>query len=366
MAIFGKKKPQKKNNNNFPTSQQNGDFYDRVFKQKDENNRKHQEQLKDGTADSISEKHPGFVSEFDDALSSVPMEERKQDKGFENAVKDVLSEENESYAVTDVIAAAARMPVSELCDIRVGMSATIGKRDSQQDAANYSDVEKLNNSSGKWLAVLCDGMGGMNGGEKASALSVEMMMNEFSQINDMEIPAFYRKALIDLDDAVYGLKDEYGNLLGAGSTLISVIIENNDLYWATVGDSHIYIIRGDEMIRVNKEHNYFEDLKVMVNRGYISMEEALNDPNREALTSYIGIGSLHLMEVIEKPFKLEKNDFIILCSDGLYRSVTDDEIYKTIVEYSDNMQTAANKLIECALSKNKKYQDNTTVITIRY
>jgi serine/threonine protein phosphatase PrpC len=57
---------------------------------------------------------------------------------------------------------------------------------------------------------------------------------------------------------------------------------------------------------------------------------------------------------------------VVLCSDGLYRSVSDSEIYNIVVSNANDMQKASSELTECALSKNKKYQDNTTVIAIRY
>lgn len=192
------------------------------------------------------------------------------------------------------------------------------------------------------------------------------MLSAFRTIGDKKIPQFYRETLAEIDDAVASLKDENGNYLGAGSTLVSVIIDGNNLYWGSVGDSHIYIIRQREMIRVNEEHNYFMELKVMVQRGMMTMEEALNDKNKDALISYMGIGALSLMEVIEKPFRLQKDDIIMLCSDGLYRSVSDSEMYQILLANSGDMQQAAESLVQCAESKGYRHQDNTTVITVRY
>ena len=364
MALFGKKKP--KQNKNIVTPQvEQGDFYDRIFRQQDENDRLFREQIQAEALKSGNLNNASMPS--NNVGNNVAMNVPAPMNSFESEIQKTQStSQDTSYAKTDVMASRHKKSIATTCSVKAGIGQSIGKRDSQQDAANYSDINNLNNLSGKWIAVLCDGMGGMSGGEKASALSVDMMMNAFSKIGNATVPTFYRNTLIEIDDAVYSIQDEYGNLLGAGSTLISVIIDGDNLYWASVGDSHIYIIRGMEMIRVNKEHNYFEELKEMVNRGQITMEEAINDRNKDALTSYMGIGSLHLMDVIEKPFKLEKDDFIILCSDGLYRSASDNEIYKTVIDYSNDMQLAAKKLVDCAISKNKKYQDNTTVIAIRY
>ena len=374
MALFGSKKNKNKPPVAAPAPVQQGDFFDRQFKAKDENERRMQEQIK--------MKHPDFVSEFDEVLKeqddySAPSAQSAfgsiDDDAvyYNNAGKGVHSttlqvEGNDSVEVTSVVTSSRKAELSKECFKHVGVCSDIGKRDSQQDAAEVSNPSVSDFSNGKWLGVLCDGMGGMNGGEMASALCVEQMMSAFYDIGETPVPKFYRQTIIDIDDAVASLTDDYGNYLGAGSTLVSVIIDKNDLYWASVGDSHIYIIRQKEMVRVNEEHNYFLELMGMVKRGAITLEQAENDKNREALISYMGVGSVHLMDIIEKPFKLQKDDFVILCSDGLYRSVTDNEIYNIMIDNNSDMQAAADKLVECAMSKNKKYQDNTTVITIRF
>lgn len=247
----------------------------------------------------------------------------------------------------------------------VGASSDIGRREYQQDALSVSSIDVKGTFDKKWLAVLCDGMGGMNGGERASFLCVQRMLASFSQ-ELTDIPSFYRTKIMEIDDAVAELTDAEGNLLGAGSTFISIIIDGENLYWSSVGDSHIYIIRGNEIVRVNAEHNYLADLLVKVKRGELTLEEAYSDKSKDALTSYMGIGGVTLMDIIEKPFRLMKGDFIILCSDGLYRSVSDAEIFNIVQENAYNMPQAAKALTNAALAKNHRYQDNVSVIAVRY
>ena len=250
--------------------------------------------------------------------------------------------------------------------VLLGMSSVIGRREYQQDALAVSDTNIGNSlKSSRLMAVLCDGMGGMNGGERASGLCIEKMLEAF-RVNTLPYPEFYRTSIIEIDRQVADLKDEHGNFLGGGSTLISVVFDGNKLYWGSVGDSHIYIMRNNEMVLVNTEHNYMLDLMEQVKRGEITLEQAQTDKNREALISYMGMGAVTLMDIIENPFELQEGDYVILCSDGLYRSVSDSEIFNIIKANSNNMQTAANTLTACALSKNNPYQDNTSVIVIRY
>lgn len=246
-------------------------------------------------------------------------------------------------------------------DVQFGASSIIGKREYQQDSLAMFNVPEEKRA----IAVLCDGMGGMQGGEKASALCVEMMLSAFEK-GYQHIPAFFRENLRDIDDAVSCICDENGNELGAGSTIISVIIDNGNLYWASVGDSHIYIIRGEEMIRVNAEHNLMMMLKEKVKRGEISEKEANEHPNREALISYMGMGGLTLVDVNEKPVGLVEGDTVVLCSDGLYRTVSDSEIYSIVRGNSISPQLAADDLTNLVVERNRPHQDNTTVIIVKY
>lgn len=249
-------------------------------------------------------------------------------------------------------------------NMKVGMSSVIGRRESQQDAVAVSDPNPTDFSE-PWFGILCDGMGGMSGGELASSLCIEMMLNAFVE-NKSPIPEFFRNSIVSADIAVANIKDANGNYLGAGSTFVGVVIQNNDLYWASVGDSHIYVLRDNEMALVTNEHNYMMELMKSVKRGEITLEEAKSNPKREALISYMGMGDVSLMDVIEKPFFLKRGDIILLSSDGLYRALSDEEIFNIIRMCGDNMQLAADQLTEYAMSKNFKYQDNTSVVLIKY
>lgn len=256
-------------------------------------------------------------------------------------------------------------PTAEIEMSLVGASSVIGRREYQQDMICTSRNDVKGSFKEKWLAVLCDGMGGMNGGEKASFLCAHRMLSSFNQ-QLTEIPRYFRNKIVEIDREVSELTDENGQPMGAGSTFISIIIDGDNLYWSSVGDSHIYIMRGNEFVQVNREHNYLAELLERAARGEITVEEAYNDRQREALTSYMGIGGVSLMDVIEKPFSLQKGDIIILCSDGLYRSLSDAEIFGIVSQNITDMPAAANALTAAAMAKNFVHQDNTSVITVRY
>lgn len=251
----------------------------------------------------------------------------------------------------------------------VGCSTVIGKRASQQDALATTNPYVVGSFAEKWLGVLCDGMGGMNGGEKASSISVRTTIETFRECltkGEIDVPNYYRRLIEKIDYDVTNLEDEEGRYLGAGTTFISVVIDNGKLYWASVGDSHIYVIRENQIKMIVREHNYFMDLLELVNRGEITYEEACSDKSKDALTSYIGIGGVTLMDVSESPVSLVPGDVILLCSDGLYRSLSDQEILQVVLSNKSDMSMAAEALTSFAMMKNNPYQDNTSVVIAKY
>lgn len=246
----------------------------------------------------------------------------------------------------------------------VAYSTHIGTRKYQQDAVKIPDTNKQ--KSRKNICVLSDGMGGMQGGEIASNLTVNTMFDDFYNQDTENYPAFFSEEIKKVDKLVAGLKDETGKTMESGATLVSIIIDENNLYWASVGDSRIYIIRGDEIAQVNAEHNYYMTLKNRVEAGEITEEEAQNDPSKEALISYIGIGGIELADINQAPFSLENGDLIVLCSDGLYRILNDEAIKLIVRSFSENIPLAAHMLVNTATENRQKNQDNTTAIVVKY
>ena len=252
--------------------------------------------------------------------------------------------------------------------ILIGLETNIGKRKTQQDAAIVSTNDREENAEvQKTLAVLCDGMGGMEGGEKASNLCVNTIHKDFYDGKKIpDITQFLFDEIDKMDIEVADLCSDEGKPLKAGTTLVAVVIENNKLYWASVGDSRLYIIRDEEILQITKDHNYLMELMEMVEQKRITLEEALDDDDKEALVSYIGIGGIKYVDYNKNAFELLPGDCLIMCSDGLYRAL-DNEAIKQIVMASDgDMPETAKYLVEEAMKLGNKYQDNTTVITIKY
>lgn len=248
--------------------------------------------------------------------------------------------------------------------LEAGASSIPGTRPTQQDACRveiYSEAHEC-------FAVLCDGMGGLNGGELASQTAVSLLFDCYKQASPVTEPAlFFQQAAHAANQAVLALTDAEGKPLHAGSTLIAVLIREDMVSWLSVGDSRIYLLRDCEAYPCCKEHNYEALLKERILAGEITPEEAAEDPTRrDALTSYLGMQDMKMIEINAQPLKLLPNDMLLLCSDGLYKTLDQETICRIAVEHKMDVQRAAELLTSEALAQRSGAQDNTTVILLRW
>ena len=251
--------------------------------------------------------------------------------------------------------------VPDIPAIEYGCSSIMGTRTSQQDYYGTSSA----NGNDSLLAVVCDGMGGLSGGEIASRTTVETILGKYQGMpKNSSMPKFYQECVKETDLIIHNLEDG-GKPMSAGTTLVTVSITGNTMYMCSVGDSRIYLIRGGKIKSLCREHNYGEMLKQRLSSGAITRREYENDTQRkDALTSYIGMGSPPLIDINSKPFQLAPDDMIVLCSDGLFKALTDEQILIETLRYKLDPLKAADNLTSQAMTHRKGAQDNTTAIVI--
>lgn len=254
------------------------------------------------------------------------------------------------------------MKTDKKCPVKIASIHDMGKRSSQQDSFGISDVTEGTDFENKGvLAIVADGMGGLSDGDRMSQMVVVTMLKEFDKEND-EMPD--SSLLLKLvDEASEEVLEDLGEEKTGrcGSTVTAVIVKNNKLSWISVGDSHIYVYRKGKLVKMNKDHNYAADLDAMVENGEITPEEAMNDPQRSALTSFIGMGNLELVDQNENPVALEKGDRILLMSDGIFGTVSEKRIAEIMAK---PLPSACEKLETEIKEVNKQNQDNYTCVIL--
>ena len=253
------------------------------------------------------------------------------------------------------------LEASNALHINMGISSILGTRKNQQDTV-FGAVD-----GNRAIAVVCDGMGGMNGGELASQTAATILIEDYYNTTITDMREFFQKEAKKMDQAVNNLKNEDGRPLNGGTTVVAVVIENNKMYFLSVGDSKIYILRDNEILAVNREHNYRLSLDEKLKKGQITKEQYIAEEDQaEALISYLGMGNVSLMDINNEPFILQENDIVLLCSDGLYKRLPDKDIMQIIQLEEPDMNRAARRLTDVVMMRTRKNQDNTSLVLLQY
>jgi serine/threonine protein phosphatase PrpC len=208
--------------------------------------------------------------------------------------------------------------------------------------------------------VVLDGMGGAEGGEFAAQLSIDSLYRSFESDEDREPREALQLAIEEANRAVV-LRRSTKKFREMGTTIVGALIEGSSVAVAHVGDSRAYLIQGDGIQQLTVDHTYVQQL---VDRNEISREEALPHPQSHILTQCLGSSEAIRVDVNEYwiwPLKKgEVTDFIVLCTDGLYSMMTEDEIWSAVRSLAP--QKACDHLV--ALANSRGGFDNITVSII--
>ena len=203
------------------------------------------------------------------------------------------------------------------------------------------------------VAALADGMGGHQGGERAAELAITEFREAGQELSEGDLV----EVVLQANRQVHGHAADNG-LPGMGTTVVAMTLhDDNTITVANVGDSRAYWLRGDYMGQVTEDHSFVEDL---VRQGRLTPQEAANHPQRNILTRAVGIGAE--VEVDRFPIpEPEIGDRFLLCSDGLFNELTEDDILEILLGAGDPADTAT-ALIEATLQT--PCRDNVTVAVV--
>ena len=231
------------------------------------------------------------------------------------------------------------------------------RRHENQDTFAVEQGEKL------LIAVVCDGMGGAEGGQIASSLAVEIFMKEIRALLRADMTAGQLRELASFcvakaNTAVYQRALQDPAYQGMGTTLVSAVAGERDAVICNIGDSRAYLIHNGEMTRITHDHSVVQTL---VENGDITAEEARTHPNRNLITRALGPDETTLCDAFDVSFA--HGDKILLCTDGLVVTATDEEICR-IVCADKRAEEKLDDLI--ALAKAQGAPDNVTAVLIEH
>jgi len=230
--------------------------------------------------------------------------------------------------------------------LRLAVESIPGKRPYQEDSV-HADVL----ADGRTLVAVADGMGGHAAGEVASALALETLSAAITEGKPLEDA--FRLA----NARVHEMASEPGKQ-GMGTTLVAVLVDGREYLVANVGDSRVYLVSSDGIERLTEDHSFVAEA---MKRGQ-SEEEAMATPWRDALTRSIGTDDEVEVDVTG-PFTLKDDSAFLICSDGLYKTLSDEELQDLFAK-SVSPRGAAQSLVTAAFDGGS--DDNISVAIAEY
>lgn len=281
----------------------------------------------------------------------------KEENGFESAKTAPLDPER----------LAAPVAVPSRRHLAYGLAQSTGIERSHNEDALFVMVGQSRGQEDLpdfGLFVVADGMGGHRAGELASAISVRTvarhltertvlrMLDERGPAEDIPLQDLVREALETANMAVVS------EVPGGGTTLTAVVLHGSHMTIGHVGDSRAYILTEEETKVLTRDHSLVERLKEL---GQLSPEEAAHHPQRNVLYRAIGQGAN--LEVDVGTYPVPKGGFLLVCSDGLWGVVPEEEIRRIIFQAPDP-QTACDELVRAANAAGGP--DNITAVLVYF
>ena len=239
-----------------------------------------------------------------------------------------------------------------------------GITDSGKVRRQNQDVFKTLYDEDKGIAVLivCDGVGGANAGNVASALAADAFMHDIGKYVENigaidDIAAKMSDAVHAANKAVYDKSVHEDEFAGMGTTLTAVISTDEGEVVVNVGDSRTYNATTNKITQITRDHSVIED---MITRGDLTRAEARWHPNKHLITRALGMSPKEPPDVFL--LNLESGDYLLLCSDGLSDVVLDSEMLFQL-QRGLSVRECCENLVEIALSRGAP--DNVTVVIFR-
>ncbi len=231
--------------------------------------------------------------------------------------------------------------------LTVGIGLDVGQarqhKPNQDSVGTYADYCE----DPKWLAakgrlfVVADGMGGAFGGKEASEMAVQVVIDSYYEDSDVELVACLERAIQEANRQIKERGEADSSVRGLGTTLVSAVIRGRDLVVANAGDSRAYLLRQGTLQQLSLDHTLVQD---QVRAGLLTPEQADTHPQRHVLSR--NLGSRPRAQPDFATETLADGDTILLCSDGLWGPVGDDEITALLLRLRG--KAAADALVDLA------------------
>lgn len=226
---------------------------------------------------------------------------------------------------------------------------------------NEDSAEVIHRENNAMLALVADGMGGHQAGDVASQMSIKKMKQDFDSVELSKNATAWENWLLttiqESNQFIYQYAIEDEKFRGMGTTIVASLFLNDFFVIAHVGDSRLYRYTVEKLEAITCDHSLVNEL---LRSGQITKEEAEIHPQRNVITR--ALGTEETVEVEIKTLSYVGNEYVLLCSDGLSNSVSEEQM-SAVLSGQEPVDEKASKLIELALEAGG--EDNITLILIK-
>ena len=217
--------------------------------------------------------------------------------------------------------------------------------------------------AGRGLFLVCDGMGGANAGEVASGLAADAFLNclgnRWKEAGKPEnLKQLLTESYSQVNEVVHDASRANPEYAGMGTTMVTALCGEGQVLIGNVGDSRAYLLDEKGMRQITEDHSLVTEL---MKRGDLTPYQASRHPSRNVITRAMGAENTVKCDIFTEQVK--SGQFLLLCSDGLIREVTEPEIYYEIFQ-AEKPESACERLLEMA--KNRGGRDNITMVLINF
>lgn len=235
----------------------------------------------------------------------------------------------------------------------------IGHRDENQDRVAIADAD------GTVLLVVADGMGGHADGARAAEVAVRTMLEHFWETSRpiFDPDGFLHLTIGRAHDAVVGLGRGLPPEIRPRATCAVCLVQGANAYWAHVGDSRVYQLRAGKVLDRTRDHSHVE---LLLRAGRITERQAQGHPMRNYVECCIGGDPILPEMTLSGRRVLHPRDVLLLCSDGLWAGLSEEQIASLSAEPMRNLRESLQRLGERAVTNSAPYADNTTAAAVRW
>lgn len=201
--------------------------------------------------------------------------------------------------------------------------------------------------SGSQLLIISDGIGGNQGGSKAAAMTVDFLENTFLSDTPATLDAakrWFYQYVQTINDQILQTANQDSQYSGMGTTLVAAIVLAPTVVVAHIGDSRAYLLHDDTLNQLMRDHTLVNEL---VRIGELTPAQAKQSPHQNVITRAVGVSEVAELEV--NAYVLGKGDVFMLCSDGLYKEVTSNQMQRIIKMKRISVQEKCHRLIDRAI-----------------